>query len=239
MKKLNLKTFLRGNKVVGVITSLADLYIALANPDIADIYEWRVDSISYDEVVDGLQYLRLLGKLVILTVRDPAEGGQKPDWGIWYRQILMLEYLHVADLIDIEALNAIRLRYVIAEAKKLGIGVIISCHFLKGMPFIMDMLWAWDVYEGIGGDIFKVASKVENSKEMTSFSKWVMPLMRDSANKWRIAPMATGETYGPSSRIKFAKKGAILVYGFLAQAVIKGQLSVQELRYRLAKANLQ
>jgi 3-dehydroquinate dehydratase type I len=236
MKKMNLRTFLRGTKTVGVIASLADLYAALANPDMADIYEWRLDCIVCDEVIEGLQYLRLLGKLIILTVRDPSEGGQKPDWGIWYRQVLMLEYLHVADIIDVEALNAIRLQYVIIEAKKLGIGVIISGHFLKGMPFSMDLIWAWSVYDCIGGDIFKIAIKVENSREMTCFSKWILPIMCEPRNRWRIAPMAVGSEYGPSSRLKFAEKGAALVYGFLGHPVVEGQLSVLELRRKLGKA---
>jgi 3-dehydroquinate dehydratase type I len=236
MKKLNLKTFLRVTQIVGVITSLADLYVALDNPDLADIYEWRVDCILCDEVIEGLKYLKLLGKLVILTVRDPKEGGQKPYWGIWYRQILMLEYLHVADIIDIEALNAIRLHYVVDEAKKLGIKVIISAHFLKREPYRFERLLAWDVYECGGGDIFKMAIQVENPLEMTRFSKWISPIMRDPANKWRIAPMAVGPEYGPSSRIKFAKHGAGLVYGFLATSVIEGQSSTVKLRRQLGKA---
>jgi len=234
MKKLKLRTFLRGTKIVGVIFTLEDFYIALANPDIADIYEWRVDCILCDEVIEGLNHLRRLGKLVILTVRDPAEGGQKPEWGLCHRQILMLEYLHVADIIDVEALNAIRLRRVITEARERGMPVIISCHFLTHMPSRTQFLWAWDVCKALG-DIFKVAILIENAPDMACFRKWVMPLMRYRNNKWRIAPMATGEKYGPSSRLWFAKEGAALVYGSLGKAVIKGQLSVRELRAKLAK----
>lgn len=234
MKKLNLRTFLRGAKVVGVIASLPDLQVALADPDIADIYEWRVDCISCDEVISGLQYLRLLGKLVILTVRDPAEGGQKPEWGLWYRQIVMLEYLYVADVIDIEALNAIRLRRVIAAVQERDILVIISGHFLTRMPSKAQFLWVRDVYKALG-DILKTAILIENARDMVLYKKWVMPLMRHPTSKGRIAPMATGETYGPSSRLWFAKKGAVLVYGSLSKAVIKGQLSVREFRAKLGK----
>jgi 3-dehydroquinate dehydratase len=71
--------------------------------------------------------------------------------------------------------------------------------------------------------------------KIVGVNEWVMPIMQDPANKWRVAPMAVGGEYGPSSRIKFAKQGAALVYGFLSSAAIEGQLSVQELRRYLAK----
>jgi 3-dehydroquinate dehydratase type I len=235
--KRKLKLFLKGTKIVGVIASLADLNAALASPDIADGFEWRLDRFSGRTAAEGIERLKWLGKVIILTVRDHAEGGGKQDWDLKRRASGMSIYMRLADIVDIEALNAVRFRElgIMRLAEELGVGMIISAHFLDRVPYKFELICAWDVFEAIGGDIFKVAIQIENPLEMARFSKWVSPLMRDPANKWRIAPMATGREYGPSSRLKFAKNGSALVYGFLGKAVIEGQLSVLELRHRLNK----
>jgi 3-dehydroquinate dehydratase type I len=234
MKKLKLRTFLCGTQVVGIIHTLADLYAALADPDIADIFEWRVDCINCKEIVEGIKKLRRLGKLIIITVRDHNEGGKKPEWDLEKREALMWKYLHLADFIDVEALNAYSLRYLIARARKLGIGVIISAHFLEHFPSNGEFLWGIEMYQ-ILGDFFKVAIKIESRGEMTRFSKMILPLMRDPDNHGRIVPMATGYSHGPSSRIMFAKQGARFVYGFIATSVIEGQWSTLELRRKIGQ----
>ena len=96
MLNLHLKAVMRliaaRTMIIGVIRSIEDLEYALANPEAADGYEWRVDAVCGGRIVDGIWELKELGKVVIITVRDPREGGLQPTWDIAKRISLFAEY---------------------------------------------------------------------------------------------------------------------------------------------------
>jgi 3-dehydroquinate dehydratase type I len=143
----------------------------------------------------------------------------------------------LADAIDVEAKNAIRLREIIEEAKKRGIKVIISGHFLESMPFLIDLVYIVSRYDSFSADILKVAVTIKHPADMRYITNWASSLMEDPLNKYRIAPMAVGRKYGKSSRLMFAKMGAALVYSSLATAVVEGQWNVREISRLLSNNN--
>lgn len=122
MKK-RISDFLDKTNVVGVIASEKDARIALQDPTVADIFEWRVDCApgSFMEA-----NIRKLKKPIIVTVRDAKEGGKQP-WTCAARADLYKRYASLATFFDIEASTAMKLSDVIAgDASRFGTGLIIS-----------------------------------------------------------------------------------------------------------------
>lgn len=229
---------MKGPKVVGVLNTQEDLLIALRNPDIADIFEWRVDRLFGSWVVRCIKRLKTP---IILTVRDSAEGGKRSDWDLKKRESLIRKYMHLATFVDIEALNARRLYKLICDIKLLGIKVIISCHSLDPLPFRfmhLNLRWAVEVCQAVKGDVLKVALHIVSASDMDDFEEWATPLLSEQENFGLFAPMATGKRFGRSSRKKFAQLGSALVYTYLNDAVVEGQWQAQEMATLLKKMHL-
>ena len=107
-----------------------------------------------------------LGKVVIITVRDPREGGLQPTWDIAKRISLFAEYMYLGTLLDLEAASAVKLLEIIRLAKHTGKGTIISHHSLKDFPAAEAITQSYGVFEAVEGDIFKLAVVVETRDEM-------------------------------------------------------------------------
>ncbi len=223
--------------IVAVIASRKDLLIALRYPNMADIYEWRVDCIHGKRIFEGIERLKRLDKAIILTVRAPDEGGKRPSWDREKRERLIRKYLHLASVVDIEANSAVNFRKLIADIQHRGITVNFSFHVLEPTAFkIMKVPLDWfvKVFELLRArrDIFKVAVKIEDTETMRLFSRHVYSLMKKFPG--RVAPMPIGEKYGKRLRLEYARRGAALVYCCLDDAVVPGQWQVSELRRKLA-----
>ena len=217
--------------IVGVIASSADLKLALADPHIADIYEWRVD---YYQSADVEHLLRMLRKPIIVTVRDQSEGGLRHDWGIDKRVALYLQYMPIATFVDIEASTASALVKVIKRAKDAGVGVIISQH-------VFDTAWAPTLTDRAAeicvaheGDLFKTVLLPDGPAEFYQFMSCVHRL-ETTYFSLKIAPMAIGKQFGKTSRVLACMNGSPLVYGSLNRPAVEGQWRVSDIREILDK----
>ena len=229
--------------IVAVIASRKDLRKALRRPNIAEIYEWRVDRIRGKRTIESIERLNLLGKKIILTVRDSSEGGQTTFKGEndlerqIARQQLIRRYLYLAWMVDIEINYAVRFRKLIVEIQRMGIRVNFSFHVLEPTPFkIMKLSLDWfiQVFELLCSrdDVFKIAVVIEDPEIMRLFSRYIYRLMKKFPR--RIAPMPIGEKYGRRLRLEYARRGAALVYCcFDGVAVVSGQWPVAEFRQKL------
>ena len=219
--------------IVGVIASSEDLKVALANPHIADMYEWRVDFYQSTTVEPGLRSLR---KPIILTVRDPDEGGKEWGWTLGRRAALYEQYMRLATFVDVEACNAEAFARVIRKAKEAGVGVIISQHVFDKTP------WSPELTESAAkicfdrkGDIFKTVLLPDGPVEFFQFMICASRL-ETKYFPMKIAPMAIGKQYGQASRVLAGRTGSPLVYGHLGNAKVEGQWHVSEIRDILEKA---
>jgi 3-dehydroquinate dehydratase type I len=238
MKIKRLADWAQGPKIVGVIATREDLMIALRNPHIADIFEWRVDCL-YGSWVTRL--IKRLKKPLILTVRDPREGGKRIVWDHKRREQLIRKYMQFAAFVDIEAFNAIRLYKLICDIKSVGIRVIISCHSIDPLPFKFiqpNLRWAVEVRDAVRDDILKVALHIVRSADMDDLESWAKPIFARSETYGRFTPMAVGKKFGKSSRLKFAGYGAMLVYTYIGSAVVDGQWHAEEMLQLLRKLKL-
>lgn len=218
----------KGTLSVGTIHSLASARYAYEHPDVADAFEFRVDATLDPEVVRIIEYLKSHGKIIILTVRHPDEGGREKDWDTPKRLALFFQYLYLASIVDIEANSVFELMGIIHEAKSKNILVLISCHFLDFFPTLTSLEMALSIFCEIEGDIFKMAVFVTEEWQMKVLDNFADRAMRDFPG--RVAPMAVGAGFGPDSRRRYAEKGAALVYCSLADAVIAGQIPAVEFK---------
>lgn len=220
--KIQLEIFCSRVNIVGVIASKEDLTLALANPKVADVFEWRVDCYQHEGIESEITKMN---SRIILTVRDPGEGGKQLSWGIDKRSKLYRRYMSTASFIDIEASTAQNLKDIIMMAKDTGVTVMISLHRFTGTLDDYEIRSALDVCVDVGGDLFKVVARPNNLVELCEFLSIAYRLEKIYAI--RIIPMAL-ETFGKISRIMAALNGSPLVYTSLAGPVVSGQWKASE-----------
>lgn len=215
------------NNIVGVIASHEDLKLALARPHLVDIFEWRVDCLEYPGIERDI---RRLGKPIILTVRDCDEGGKQPSWDDIKRKELFMKYLSVATIVDIEARKLHRLESVAKAAVKRSKILMISMHDLDSFPdSTVNFDWVLAKCIQFGARIMKLAPKALNVLHVRTLLEYAAPLLPKGLV--RLAAMSLGEDFGPITRELIVIMGVVLVYGSIDTPVIKGQLSVRELRH--------
>src|SRR5436309_8469713 len=124
----------RRPRVVGVITSRADLERALRMRRPPDLFELRLDRLAgvADQVENMLPKLRTP---LIITARHPHEGGANKI-RLPQRRDLLARFLNHADYIDIELRSALALRSLLTLAEEKNVRRIISFHNLKSTPSV-------------------------------------------------------------------------------------------------------
>src|SRR3954468_3241775 len=119
-------------RIVGVIFSAADFRRAVRMRNPPDLFELRLDGL-----INSLATLRTaiadLPAPLILTARDPREGGANGLSGS-QRRTLLLEFLPHAAWIDIESRSRRVLGSILQRAVTKRVPAIISLHDLKDTP---------------------------------------------------------------------------------------------------------
>jgi len=228
MKNKYTKVLSRSN-IVGVIASKAELDYALRHPKAADVFEWRVDCLNTPAAVRKIEKLR---KPLIVTVRDPSEGGMS-DWSRENRAALLQAYLPLATFIDVEFANVVHYNSIVAHAKEAGVGVIVSSHdFDDSMVQNVRVIQFRDKINYhdpmlAGFDVFKFALDVGSSEHFSEFIKMQRSLSLTTQVK--IVMMAMGK-YGKISRLLAGLHKSVFIYGHLGNPRVKGQLHATKLR---------
>jgi 3-dehydroquinate dehydratase I len=228
-----LNVLLSRPNIVGVIGSNADARVALNQPNLAYIYEWRVDRCP-DQRTHELVCELVQGhnKPLIVTVRAHDEGGKR-IWAEEKRASLYSRYLSLATLIDVEVSSASRLSVLLREAREAEVGVILSQHFLKGPWVPSSLARGMQICQNSRADLYKVAFLPDSFSELCDFLSRIAWLLENTSVP--IAFMAMGTQFGRASRLFCARAGSVLNYGYLSKAVVKGQWHVKELRALLRK----
>ena len=224
-------------KIVGVIASAEDARIVQANPQAADLYEFRADlAYSNPEVENAVKMLRERGKEIILTVRDYREGGGKPQ-GIMERIAVFEHYILLADFIDIEIawLTAFGEPFQ-AFRKRHGVKIIASSHyFYDAAPDVLalEKIFAGSVSAAV--DVLKIVASLETDQKLSAFTKDINSV-KERYESWcgiKIVLKAMCKTCIPNPGISFAARPNAFVYGYLARPSTVGQWQVSTLRDKL------
>lgn len=225
-----------GTKLVGVIGSKEDARMAMAKPNLADIYEFRADKVAgIPEVETAVKFLRELGKQIILTPRDRDEGGERKEWSDEKRIEIFHRYLPLADIIDVEAAKLLLFMELIKFArKKYGVTLLASSHNLKEMPTFSKIKQMHENALNFRAEFFKLVVNLRNPKQFRKFNDEISILSPSEVTQ--IVPVPVG-VYGKEARILYSRRGAPLVYGYLHKPVTStGQWQVAELRRKLESA---
>lgn len=214
--------------MVGVISSVADLRRAIQMRKPPDLFELRLDRLV--GVLDELEIkLSMLRAPLIITARHPREGGAN-DLSIKRRRELLSRFLPRAGYVDIELRSARALRPLLEVARQKKIRRIISFHDLESTPdsgSLRAKAWA---AKSLRADVFKVATRTDTPAQLARLLDFVARNDADLA----VSAMGIGRL-GAKSRIILSRSGSRLNYASIHRSQIEGQLSVQQLRSRLAR----
>lgn len=190
-----------------------------------DYLEFRVDALLDDE--DLLQKrLAEAPRPVLITVRDPLEGGLG-SLPAQERSRRMRQFLPHASMLDIEIRNLARPEFktVIADAHAQGTTILGSCHDFEGTPSRDDLLAAIERGRQAGAGLIKIAVTLRHSGDLHT-------LFQVFEAQSPLAPMAVMGMgpLGMGSRVLFAQAGSLLTYTYLKNANASGQWSARTMR---------
>ena len=213
-------------KVVGTVHSEASLYRALRlYVGEIDYVELRVDHFATDAkpLVDAAS---ILPAPCIITVRHPDEGGANHlDENL--RRQLFKQFLPFAAYIDVELRSLTGLAETIAEARELGVSVIVSDHHFDRTPPFRTLEARLRQAEKAGADVFKLAALADNAAALCVLLK-----IMEAASEIPRSVMGMGR-YGKVSRLLLAQAGSVLNYGYLDKPNASGQWEASLLKKRL------
>jgi 3-dehydroquinate dehydratase I len=233
VKARSLVTSRRRPRVVGVITSPAELDFAIRMGKPPDFFELRLDRLvrppSRDSgaagVLDRLDNkISKLRAPLIITARHPMEGGAN-RLSLLQRHNLLARFLSRARYIDVELRSAPLLRSLLRLARKQNTRRIISVHHLKSTPSPNRLRTQARAAKTYGADIFKLATRTDTPAQLTRLIDFVAATNVDVA----VSAMGIGKL-GAASRVLLACCGSVLVYVALGRSDIEGQISLDQLR---------
>jgi 3-dehydroquinate dehydratase-1 len=196
-------------------------------PEAVDWLELRVDHFA-TAPESLLATAPMLPASCIVTVRDPAEGGQN-RLSRARRTELYLQFLPHAAAIDIELRNVRALSPALGAARQQGVKVIVSCHDFTATPSAARLQEILRRAADAGADIIKIAARADTVAALHR----LLALLAGKTPR-PLSVMAMGR-YGKVSRLLFAQAGSVLNYAYLGTANASGQWSVRDFRARLAE----
>jgi len=213
---------------VAVIASRADLQAAIGIRQLPHLFELRLDSLSTIKDRDQKRISRL-GAPLIITARDPREGGVG-NLSIETRCALLLRFLPHAKYIDIELLVAREFKSLLAQAQKRKVGLILSYHNFKATPSSRSLCAKAKRAKTLGADIFKVATRTDTPAALAK----LIDFLTNPDIPLPVSAMGIGKL-GAISRLLLSSCDSVLNYGSLGQPNVEGQLPVEVLRSALPR----
>lgn len=224
--------------IVGVIASPADLRFAIAMRQPPDLFELRLDHLS--GMADQLERrMSILSVPVIITARDPREGGAN-NLSLSERTDLLLRFLPYAKYVDVELRSARAFKSLLARARNQNVRRILSFHNFKSTPSPRSLRAKASLAKAHGADIFKVATRTDTPGDLARLVDFVMDkdACRAVASRRRVdlavSAMGIGKL-GAISRLLLARGGSVLNYASLQRSQIEGQLPIEVLRSALRR----
>ena len=160
---------------------------------------------------------------VLLTLRIPAEGGQRA-WKVAERRELFLRLLPNVEAIDVELASARAMQPVIDQARRAGKTVVLSAHAIR-KPATPAQIARWTgQFDGQPRTILKIAARIKSWRDLQQLAA----LLVDHPDL-SLAVMGLGP-HAAQSRAVLAALGSRLVYGYLDQPAAPGQPSAAEAR---------
>lgn len=209
--------------IVGVIRSRADVRRALQIRKPPDLFELRLDHLV--DILDELESkLSILGAPLIITARDPREGGAN-NLSIKQRRKLLARFLPWASYVDVELRSARKLRSLLEIAGRKNVRIIISFHDFNSTPDPRSLRATLRRAKSYRADIFKVATRTDTPAQV---ARLIQFLANDDIGL-PVSAMGIGKL-GYKARRALMERGSSLNYAHIGGARIAGQPSLSEIR---------
>jgi len=208
-------TFPSNPLTVGAITDESAL-LEDFDSSYCDIIELRLDALrAGTQVADFCK--RHQNRLpLLMTARDPAEGGQD-SLSLSERVSLLESTLPYASAMDVEFANNEIYQDLIRQTKGNGIALVSSSHDFTSFDYEVTIEKITKSLEA-GAQVAKAAVTLRNASDLTRFEALASKLSGSSFSLMGMGP------YGPASRILATQHGSILNYGYLgAKPTAPGQ----------------
>ncbi|HKP03130.1 MAG TPA: type I 3-dehydroquinate dehydratase [Chthoniobacterales bacterium] len=210
-------------RIVGVISSRADLRRALSMRTPPDLFELRLDGLI--RIIDTVHAtIEQLPSPLIITARDPAEGGAN-NLSSKQRRALLLEFLPHAAYVDVELRAAPFFREVLRTAHTRKIQSIISFHDLRGTPSAMRLDHLASAARSLGAAILKFATRTDTTSQMHR----LLDFFDRQGDPTKIVAMGIGKL-GPACRRELFRRGCVLNYAPIGRRQVAGQLTIAQIR---------
>lgn len=201
------------------------------------VVEWRID--FFDEVFDFERINEVLKKLkatlgqdkvLLVTFRTKAEGGQKDITPELYQ--VMLEKViegKNADLVDVELFIGDEIfDRLVKKAKDNGCCIIASNHDFKKTPSCEEIVSRLVRMRDKGADISKIAVMPQCMEDVTTLLK-ATAIMKDKYSDITVVTMSMGNM-GMISRVAGEIFGSAMTFGILDKPSAPGQIEVTKLQ---------
>ena len=211
--------------VLGTVTTPSGLRCLARKKIPADAVEVRIDALLAEKApVEEIEAaLRKKKHPVLLTLRIPAEGGQRA-WKVAERRKLFLRLLPFVEAIDVELATARAMRPVLEEARRAGKTVVLSAHAID-KPASPAQIARWVAqFPPLPATVLKIAARIKSWRDLQQLATLLV-----NHPDWPLAVMGLGPC-AAQSRSVLTALGSRLVYGYLDQPAAPGQPSAAEVR---------
>ena len=216
--------------VVGTIHSSGSLAAALRlGMGECDWLELRVD--HFFPILTPLRLkAQKLAIPLILTVRHASEGGKGVGMTLRQRRAIYGDFMDIAGMVDIELRQAAAMKDVIREAKRAGLGVILSFHDFHRTPDPVKLRELALRAAETGADICKIATTTRTAADLAK----LIDFLANEKAPLPLSVMGMG-IFGKISRLVLAQAGSCLNYGYLGTPNASGQWPVALVKARIAE----
>jgi len=161
---------------------------------------------------------------LLLTLRNQKNEGAVKEFSDDKKWAIILTALPFVDMIDIE-LSSPLLKSVVALAKKLGKGVIVSSHYLKHTPKNLEPILKKSLKAK--ADFVKIAAKANSFDDVMKLLSFTQQHRKQNLITMSLGPM------GAISRLIFPAAGSKFTYTFLNKPTASGQVDALTLKSHL------
>ena len=191
------------------------------------LLELRVDlfkKLDLPYIIAQIKHRQQLKIPLLLTVRNQKSEGAINKFSDDKKWKIIETALPLVDMIDIEISSPL-LKKVVTLARKLGKKIIVSSHYLQGMPHDLGSIFKKSI--SARADFVKIAAKANSFDDVMA-----MIAFTHRHRKYPLITMSLGPI-GAISRLILPAAGSCYTYTFLDKPTASGQVDVHTLKSHL------
>jgi 3-dehydroquinate dehydratase I len=191
------------------------------------LLELRADlfkKFELNHIIDQIKHRKFLKIPLLLTLRNRKNEGAVKTFSDEKKRQIITAALPLLDMIDIE-LGSPLLKQVVAMARQHKVKVIISSHYLQGMPRDLGPIFKKSL--SAKGDFVKIAAQARSFDDVMTMLKFTY-----RHRKHNLITMSLGP-WGALSRLVLVAAGSLYTYTYLHKPAASGQVDVMTLKSHL------